>query len=113
MADNPPPTDAPPPKPDIRIRDLTEGPRGCSVCGQVREPYIEIEVDGVIEYTCRECYEGEVGELAACRQCGAALEPEDRFCGKCGTPRTRTCPSCGAELGEADGFCGKCGARAR
>lgn len=98
-----------PPKPEIRIRDLTRH-RNCSVCGKPKTPYVEIEIDGVIEYTCRECYEGQVIELAACRSCGAAIEASDLFCGKCGAPRVVSCPSCGAEVGEDDRFCGKCGA---
>ncbi len=107
----PPAAPAPPPKPEIRIRDLGARPRGCSVCGEVKEPFIEIEVDGVLEYTCQECYEGQVIEITACRSCGAAMEPADAFCGKCGTPRRMTCPSCGAAAGDDDRFCGKCGTK--
>ena len=108
-----PPPEPPvsPPKPELRIRDLTRRPRACSVCGQPKAPYVEIEVDGVLEYTCKECYEGQVIELAACRTCGGAMESSDNFCGKCGTPRLLACPSCGAEVGEEDRFCGKCGTR--
>jgi len=103
-----PPT---PPKPELKIRDLGFRPSGCSVCGAPKPPHIEIEVDGVLEYTCKECYEGQVVELAACRSCGAALEAADAFCGKCGTARLLQCPSCGAEAGDGDVFCGKCGAK--
>lgn len=102
--------EAPPPKDEIKIRDLTGRPRGCASCGRPREPFIEVEVDGVLEYTCRECYEGEVVVLVACRSCGAAIEAGDAFCGKCGTARARACAGCGADLGGDDGFCGKCGA---
>ena len=102
---------AAPPKPEIRIRDLGSRPRGCSVCGQPKPPFIEIEVDGVPEYTCRECYEGQVIVLTACRSCGGALEAADNFCGKCGTPRVAKCASCGTDLDEEDRFCGKCGAK--
>lgn len=100
-----------PPKAELRIRDLGARPRGCSVCGQPKTPYVEVEVDGVLEYTCKECYEGDVIELAACRKCGAALESGDHFCGKCGTPRVLTCPSCAAEVDEEDRYCGKCGTK--
>src|SRR3972149_2704181 len=79
-----PPT---PPKPELKIRDLGFRPSGCSVCGAPKPPHIEIEVDGVLEYTCKECYEGQVVELAACRSCGAALEAADAVCGEGGTGR--------------------------
>ena len=107
----PPTTPIPPPKPELRIRDLGTRPRGCSVCGQAKPAHVEIEVDGVLEYTCKECYEGQTIELAACRSCGSALEPGDQFCGKCGGPRAFACPSCGADVGEEDRFCGRCGAK--
>jgi len=107
----PPTTAVPPPKPELKIRDLGRRPRGCSVCGQPKPPYVEIEVDGVPEYTCRECYEGQVIELTACRRCGAALEASDQFCGTCGTPRQAACATCGTELAGEDSFCGKCGAK--
>lgn len=107
----PEPTEASPPRPTLKIRDLTDRPGGCSVCGKPKPRYIEIEVDGVLEYTCRECYEGQVIELAACRKCGAAIEAPDNFCGKCGTPRAVKCPSCGSEVDEEDRFCGKCGTK--
>ena len=107
----PPETPVPPPKPELKIRDLGTRHRGCSVCGKAKLPYVEIEVDGVLEYTCKECYEGQVIELTACRTCGAALEASDAFCGKCGRPRQSACPSCRADLGEEDRFCGKCGTK--
>jgi len=106
----PPPPPAAPPRPDIKIRDLTRQ-RNCAVCGKEKTPYIEIEVDGVLEYTCQACYEGQVIEIAACRACGAALEAADKFCGKCGAPRAVTCASCGADVADEDRFCGKCGAK--
>lgn len=105
-----PSSPAPPAKPEIRIRDLTGRPRGCNVCGKPKPAFIEIEVDGVREYTCRECYEGEVVELVACRRCGGALSAGDRFCGKCGAARLDRCPACEAPAQEGDRFCGKCGA---
>jgi len=102
---------ATPQKPELKIRDLGTRPRGCSVCGEPKPPHVEIEVDGVPEYTCKECYEGKVIEITACRSCGGGLEAGDNFCGKCGTPHLATCPSCAAEADEADRFCGKCGAK--
>ena len=104
-----PPPEPPPPREEIKIRDLGSRPRGCSVCGKDKEPYIQFEVDGVLEYTCKECYEGEVIELVACRKCGAAMDAKDKFCGKCGAPRAVRCASCGADLRNEDQFCGKCG----
>ena len=109
----PPAAPSAPPKPELKIRDLGTRPRGCSVCGKPKLPYVEIEVDGVLEYTCKECYEGQVIELAACRQCGAALEAGDAFCGKCGNPRQSMCASCGAAVADDDRFCGKCGAKVK
>ncbi len=109
--EGPPPEAEPaPPRDEIRIRDLTGRPTACSVCGQPKPVYVEIEVDGVVEYTCRDCYEGDVVELVACRKCGAALEATDAFCGKCGAPRVLACRACGASLTDGDAFCGKCGA---
>ena len=99
-----------PARPDIKIRDLT-GLRTCSVCGKEKASYIEIEVDGVVENTCKECYEGQVIEISACRACGAALEASDGFCGRCGTSRALACPTCGTAVGEGDRFCGKCGSK--
>lgn len=107
----PPETPVPPPRPELKIRDLGVRPSACSVCGKPKPPYVEIEVDGVPEYTCKECYEGQVIELAACRACGAALEPGDAFCGRCGAARPTKCGSCGAPVTEDDRFCGKCGAK--
>jgi ribosomal protein L40E len=106
----PPGPQAPPARPEIKIRDLTRQ-RFCSMCGKEKAPHVEIEVDGVLEYTCRECYEGQVIELTMCRSCGSALEAGDNFCGKCGSPRAVACASCGAAVDEEDRFCGKCGAK--
>ena len=33
--------------------------------------------------------------VLACSACGAAAEPNQRFCGDCGTPLATGCPSCG------------------
>ncbi|TLZ69192.1 MAG: zinc ribbon domain-containing protein [Methanobacteriota archaeon] len=45
-----------------------------------------------------------------CSSCGAALEPDDVFCRKCGTRVVSTaCVSCGASLRADDAFCRKCG----
>ena len=43
-----------------------------------------------------------------CSQCGAALEPTDRFCSTCGRSTMRRCPNCGAEAFPADRICSGC-----
>ncbi|TLZ64760.1 MAG: zinc ribbon domain-containing protein [Methanobacteriota archaeon] len=116
----PPPPTAPPPKQEIKIVDASTKRRGkaCVVCGRPKAPYIEVDVDGVVEYTCQDCYElqaqGLSGEVTAyCVTCGAALLKGDHFCGRCGTPAALRCPKCGARPEEEDAFCGKCGAALR
>ena len=116
----PPPTPgpaAPPPKAEIKIVDAATKRRGkaCVVCGRPQPPYVEVDVDGLVEYTCRDCYElqaqGISPEVAAfCVKCGTALLKGDHFCGRCGTPAMSRCPKCGARPEEEDTFCGKCGA---
>jgi len=46
-----------------------------------------------------------------CPACQHENPPEDRFCGGCGSPLSRSCPSCNAPNPPNDAFCGKCGAR--
>jgi len=104
------------PRPEIRLRDMS-APRGCSVCGRDREPYIRFEIRGRMEYTCRSCHTGEPDPAPAvtatagrvCTACAAALDPADTFCGKCGSPAQRNCGTCGKPYGADDAFCGKCG----
>ena len=43
-----------------------------------------------------------------CQNCGAALEPNARFCAACGTPVAR-CANCGATLVSGAAFCAECG----
>ncbi len=52
-----------------------------------------------------------------CKYCGAELQPDERFCYRCGRevkaePEKRYCISCGAELEQGAVFCSKCGKRA-
>ncbi|HTD80753.1 MAG TPA: zinc ribbon domain-containing protein [Thermoplasmata archaeon] len=110
----------PPPRAEIKIVDASVRGRGkaCVVCGRAKPSYIEVEIDGVVEYTCRDCYElqsqGLSGEVIAfCTKCGTALLKGDNFCGRCGTPASLRCPKCGARPEEEDAFCGKCGAALR
>ncbi len=116
----PPAPPGPPPKAELKIRDASVRRRGkaCVVCGRAKPAYIEVEIDGVAEYTCRDCYElqsqGLSGEVTQfCTKCGTALLKGDNFCGRCGTPASLRCPKCGARPEEEDAFCGKCGAALR
>ena len=48
---------------------------------------------------------------ASCTRCGAPLDPDARFCGKCGAsaaPVTK-CLKCGTSVQAIDAFCGECG----
>lgn len=116
----PPAPPGPPPRADIKIVDASVRRRGktCVVCGRARPAYIEVEIDGVVEFTCRDCYElqaqGLSGEVTQfCTKCGSALLKGDNFCGRCGTPASLRCAACGARPDEEDAFCGKCGATLR
>ncbi len=46
--------------------------------------------------------------MEQCGQCGAPLEPGDRFCGDCGAPLAG-CPACGAPVVAGKRFCKSCG----
>src|SRR6516225_7941499 len=46
--------------------------------------------------------------MERCRQCGAAVEASQRFCGECGAP-VGGCPSCGAPIIAGKKFCHACG----
>ena len=116
----PPAAPGPPPRAELRIVDASVKKRGkaCVVCGRAKPPHIEVGIDGVVEYTCRDCYElqsqGISPEITAyCVTCGTALLKGDHFCGKCGNPAALSCPKCGARPEEEDAFCGKCGASLR
>jgi len=112
----PPP---PPNRPELRIVEATKRrAKACVVCGRSKPAYVGVEIDGVVENTCQDCYElraqglsSEVSEF--CAKCGAALLKGDHFCGRCGTPASLRCPRCGARPEEEDAFCGKCGAPLR
>jgi class 3 adenylate cyclase len=46
--------------------------------------------------------------MERCRQCGAPVEADDRFCGECGRP-LGACPSCGEPVTPGKKFCHACG----
>ncbi len=108
------------PETPVRIREYSDWARSgrCMVCGEEKEPYVEVEVGGQWEFTCQACYEQETAPKepaepaggVACPSCGAPLHPGDQFCGKCGAATEAACPECGAEMEPGDKFCGKCGA---
>jgi hypothetical protein len=51
-----------------------------------------------------------VGSTQPCPSCGAAVQPDDTFCRKCGARiEIPSCPSCGAGLLADDAYCRKCG----
>ena len=71
-----------------------------------------------------------VDDLVQCKNCGAMMKKEVRFCTMCGNPmnqlsvseekdscevkqpsRERICPSCGAAVEEDVVFCTECGAK--
>ena len=116
---SPPAPPAAPSRPELRIVEATKRrARTCVVCGRSRPAYVEIEIDGVVEYTCQDCYELQSQGLSSevtefCTKCGAAILKGDHFCGRCGTPAALRCPKCGARPEEEDAFCGKCGAPLR
>ncbi|HYL41143.1 MAG TPA: zinc ribbon domain-containing protein, partial [Candidatus Binatus sp.] len=49
--------------------------------------------------------------LLACQNCGASVEPDQRFCAECGNPLAMGCPSCGTSIKPGQRFCGNCGMR--
>lgn len=52
-----------------------------------------------------------VAAEVACGNCGAAVQPADRFCPKCGAPQSVACAHCGRVARAGDQFCGGCGQR--
>ncbi len=51
------------------------------------------------------------GKAGACPHCGAAVQPGDSFCPRCGATLARACPKCGAAAQADDKFCAKCGSQ--
>ena len=49
---------------------------------------------------------------AFCKNCGAPLRPDSRFCENCGAKNApEFCMNCGAKLKAGAAFCGECGSR--
>jgi class 3 adenylate cyclase/tetratricopeptide (TPR) repeat protein len=46
----------------------------------------------------------------ACSNCGAEIEPGQKFCAECGTPLAAVCPSCAQPIQPGQKFCAECGA---
>lgn len=47
---------------------------------------------------------------AACAECGAPMQSDQRFCSKCGSQANKVdCPSCGEKVRADDLFCSSCG----
>ena len=61
--------------------------------------------------------EKEIPHLPTCENCNTVFEETDKFCGRCGTKRTRPqvpqvsayCGGCGAKNEQMMNFCGDCG----
>ncbi len=107
-----------PPRPELQIVDFSEKKfsQYCVVCGLKKDRYLEVEVRGVIEYTCKDCYIRTKGIVASppatsCKKCGMPMVLGDNFCGKCGNPAVLRCTACNGEVDEEDKFCAKCGAK--
>lgn len=52
--------------------------------------------------------ESSAGERR-CRECGAVLAQDTRYCPECGTAASDACPSCGEQLHPGERFCRYCG----
>ena len=110
-------TEPQPPKEEIHIVELSgakkpQEEKACKVCGKTKPAYVEMESQGVTEYICKECYDKTAKTAKKeCRGCGAALSPDDTFCGKCGKPTVKKCSECDTKAKDEDLFCGKCGTK--
>jgi hypothetical protein len=106
-----------PPKEAIRIVEMSEESEApkeeiCKVCKDSKPVYVEVESQGTIEYMCKECFEKDLrDEGKQCWSCKTALEQDDAFCGKCGSPTEKKCPKCDVTAKDDDAFCGKCGTK--
>lgn len=91
----------------------------CSVCDQLKPPFIEMEVDNGVEYTCQECFNAQVsGANAATAPVSAQAEEnvssasKEEDAGKIPVKDAKTfdeCKHCAKPLEPGDMFCGGCG----
>jgi hypothetical protein len=106
-----------PPKEEIRIVEMSESGEAtmekmCKVCQELKPAYVEVESEGVIEYTCKNCFEKDVADTGkSCWSCDTSIKDDDAFCGKCGSPAEKKCSECGEPAKDDDAFCGKCGSK--
>ena len=100
------------PRPELRVVEASESrERTCAECGKRTTAWKPVRRKGTSVILCAECAAKPPPAADACPSCGAALGPNDAFCGKCGARFEYACPQCGEVLGSEDAFCGKCGAR--
>jgi hypothetical protein len=99
-------------KEEIRIKDFSAYKK-CIVCGEMKIPYIELEVNGAFECTCRDCYEKDSSPkvLMKCPSCSTECEGDDHFCWKCGARMQLICPTCGSKGDTGDKYCRQCGGK--
>jgi hypothetical protein len=95
---------------EIKIKDFSEYKK-CSVCGELKVPYIEVESSGGAEFTCADCYESiySQGAKLKCPSCESECPEEDNFCWKCGYRLRLICATCGFKSDTDDKFCRRCG----
>jgi len=66
--------------------------------------YIQQRLDGV------PVAEETTSEVDTCRDCGLAIEPDDKFCSECGTDvHMSICPECESSFEDDPNFCPECG----
>lgn len=97
---------------EVKIKDYSAF-KPCSVCGEAKVPYIEIEFNGIVERTCKDCYEAQYTPKLKlrCPSCSSECVEEDNFCWKCGFRLHLICPTCGSKGDIGDKFCRQCGGR--
>jgi len=100
------------PREELKIKDFSVY-KPCSICSENKVSYIELEVDGKIESTCKECYEGisTPKPKVSCPSCASECEGDDNFCWRCGERLCLICPTCGEKSDIGDKFCRQCGSK--
>ena len=99
-------------KEEIRIKDFSAYKR-CVVCGEQKIPYIELEVNGKLECTCRDCYDAQYAQKTdvKCPSCTSFCGEGDNFCWKCGNRLQLICATCGSKGDPGDKYCRQCGGK--